>query len=156
MTTQSLLPSSTSTESNRDPDHLQAVDFSILAITLITLLTIQLRSFIIYASATTKALICLSIWIVPLCTSTCSSDSYRGTLIYGCRHLRMDEELLRSSLRQLVLDRKAILTTALHPQSWLALRYLCHLALHLHLCLCVHEPPPPPARSFQPQLQHSR
>ncbi|KAF2622024.1 hypothetical protein BU25DRAFT_353191 [Macroventuria anomochaeta] len=48
---------------------VQAVDFSILAITLITLLTIQLRSFIIYASATTKALICLSIWIVPLCTS---------------------------------------------------------------------------------------
>ncbi|KAH6638397.1 G protein-coupled glucose receptor regulating Gpa2-domain-containing protein [Boeremia exigua] len=48
---------------------VQAVDFSILAITLITLLTIQLRSFIIYASALTKALICLSIWIIPLCTS---------------------------------------------------------------------------------------
>ena len=48
----------------------QAVDFSILAITLITLLTIQLRSFIIYASTATKALICLSIWVVPLCTST--------------------------------------------------------------------------------------
>ncbi|KAJ8106185.1 hypothetical protein OPT61_g9707 [Boeremia exigua] len=48
---------------------VQAVDFSILAITLVTLLTIQLRSFIIYASTATKALICLSIWIVPLCTS---------------------------------------------------------------------------------------
>lgn len=48
----------------------QAVDFSILAISLVTLLTIQLRSFIIYASTTTKALICLSIWIVPLYTST--------------------------------------------------------------------------------------
>jgi hypothetical protein len=48
---------------------LQAVDFSILAITLVTLLTIQLRSFIIYASTTTKALICLSIWVIPLCTS---------------------------------------------------------------------------------------
>lgn len=52
------------------PDPFQAVDFSILAITLITLLTIQLRSFIIYASTVTKALICLSIWVVPLCTST--------------------------------------------------------------------------------------
>jgi hypothetical protein len=50
----------------------QAVDFSILAISLVTLLTIQLRSFIIYASTTTKALICLSIWIVPLYTSTAS------------------------------------------------------------------------------------
>ncbi|KAF1925290.1 uncharacterized protein M421DRAFT_70201 [Didymella exigua CBS 183.55] len=48
---------------------VQAVDFSILAITLITLLTIQLRSFVIYASTATKALICLCIWIVPLCTS---------------------------------------------------------------------------------------
>ncbi|KAF3001815.1 hypothetical protein E8E13_003084 [Curvularia kusanoi] len=48
---------------------VQAVDFTILAITLVTLLTIQLRSFVIYASTTTKALICLSIWIVPLCTS---------------------------------------------------------------------------------------
>ncbi|KAG9203663.1 hypothetical protein G6514_002681 [Epicoccum nigrum] len=48
---------------------VQAVDFSILAISLVTLLTIQLRSFIIYASTTTKALICLSIWIVPLYTS---------------------------------------------------------------------------------------
>ena len=73
--TQWLLPSLTSTQTDTDPDHLQAVDFSILAITLITLLTIQLRSFIIYASTTTKALICLSIWIVPLCTSTYYSDS---------------------------------------------------------------------------------
>ncbi|KAF3046333.1 hypothetical protein E8E12_002319 [Didymella heteroderae] len=48
---------------------VQAVDFSILAITLVTILTIQLRSFIIYASTATKALICLSIWVVPLCTS---------------------------------------------------------------------------------------
>ncbi|KAF2850853.1 hypothetical protein T440DRAFT_73655 [Plenodomus tracheiphilus IPT5] len=46
-----------------------AVDFSILAITIVTLLTIQLRSSIIYASTLTKALICLAIWIVPLCTS---------------------------------------------------------------------------------------
>ncbi|KAH7091339.1 hypothetical protein FB567DRAFT_616864 [Paraphoma chrysanthemicola] len=46
-----------------------AIDFSILAITLVTLLTIQVRSFVIYASTTTKALICLSIWIIPLCTS---------------------------------------------------------------------------------------
>jgi hypothetical protein len=35
----------------------------------VTLLTIQLRSFVIYASTTTKTLICLSIWVVPLCTS---------------------------------------------------------------------------------------
>ncbi|KZM25619.1 integral component of membrane [Ascochyta rabiei] len=48
---------------------VQAVDFSILAITLVTLLTIQLRSFIIYASTATKLCICLSIWMVPLCTS---------------------------------------------------------------------------------------
>ncbi|KAF2133037.1 hypothetical protein P153DRAFT_429035 [Dothidotthia symphoricarpi CBS 119687] len=48
---------------------VQAVDFSILAISIITLLTIQLRSFIIYASTTTKTLICLSIWIIPSYTS---------------------------------------------------------------------------------------
>ncbi|KAJ4338357.1 hypothetical protein N0V95_008093 [Ascochyta clinopodiicola] len=50
-------------------DSSQAVDFSILAITLVTLLTIQLRSFIIYASTATKLCICLSIWMVPLSTS---------------------------------------------------------------------------------------
>ncbi|KAI8932375.1 hypothetical protein NX059_010564 [Plenodomus lindquistii] len=48
---------------------VMAVDFSILAITIVTLLTIQLRSSIIYASTITKALICISIWIIPLCTS---------------------------------------------------------------------------------------
>ena len=53
-------------------NYAQAVDFSILAISLVTLLTIQLRSWIIYASTATKALICLSIWIIPLCTSTVS------------------------------------------------------------------------------------
>ncbi|CBX91463.1 hypothetical protein IAQ61_010810 [Plenodomus lingam] len=46
-----------------------AVDFSVLAITVVTLLTIQLRSSIIYASTSTKALICLAIWVVPLCNS---------------------------------------------------------------------------------------
>jgi len=46
-----------------------AVDFSILAIGIVTLLTIQLRSSIIYASTTTKALICVAVWIVPLCNS---------------------------------------------------------------------------------------
>ena len=57
-------------------NHAQAVDFSILAISLVTLLTIQLRSFIIYASTTTKALICLFIWIVPLYTSTISMQLF--------------------------------------------------------------------------------
>lgn len=48
---------------------VQAIDFSILAISIVTLLIIQLRSFIIYATTTTKALICLSIWVIPLFTS---------------------------------------------------------------------------------------
>ncbi|KAF2180879.1 hypothetical protein K469DRAFT_590954 [Zopfia rhizophila CBS 207.26] len=48
---------------------VQAVDFSILAISVVTLLTIQLKSYIIYASTPRKILICLSIWIIPLITS---------------------------------------------------------------------------------------
>lgn len=49
----------------------QAVDFSILAIAVVTLLTIQFKSYILYASTPKKILICLSIWIVPLITSAC-------------------------------------------------------------------------------------
>ncbi|KKY23055.1 putative glucose receptor git3 [Diplodia seriata] len=47
-----------------------AVDFSILAIAVVTLLTIQFKSYILYAPTYRKILICLSIWIVPLITST--------------------------------------------------------------------------------------
>ncbi|KAK0654274.1 hypothetical protein DIS24_g5396 [Lasiodiplodia hormozganensis] len=49
---------------------VQAADFSILAIALVTLLTIKLKSYILYASFDKKILICLSIWLVPLATST--------------------------------------------------------------------------------------
>ncbi|KAB2577964.1 Cyclic AMP receptor 3 [Lasiodiplodia theobromae] len=49
---------------------VQAVDFSILAIAVVTLLTIQFKSYILYAPTYRKVLICLSIWIVPLITSS--------------------------------------------------------------------------------------
>ncbi|ORY05391.1 G protein-coupled glucose receptor regulating Gpa2-domain-containing protein [Clohesyomyces aquaticus] len=52
---------------------VQAVDFSILSISLVTLFTIQLRSIVIYASSATKALVCVAIWVVPLCTSIYAS-----------------------------------------------------------------------------------
>ncbi|KAL1616286.1 hypothetical protein SLS56_011471 [Neofusicoccum ribis] len=47
----------------------QAVDFSILAIAVVTFLTIQFKSYILYASMVKKVLICMAIWIVPLITS---------------------------------------------------------------------------------------
>ncbi|OJD29152.1 glucose receptor git3 protein [Diplodia corticola] len=49
---------------------VQAVDFSILAIAVVTLLTIQFKSYILYAPTYRKVLICLSIWAVPLVTSS--------------------------------------------------------------------------------------
>ena len=49
---------------------LQAADFSILAISVVTLLTIQLKSYIIYASTAKQMMTCFSVWIVPLITST--------------------------------------------------------------------------------------
>ncbi|KAF4305000.1 putative glucose receptor git3 protein [Botryosphaeria dothidea] len=49
---------------------VQAVDFSILAIAVITLLTIQFKKYILYASTTKKILICASTWVVPLITSS--------------------------------------------------------------------------------------
>ncbi|KKY21044.1 putative glucose receptor git3 [Diplodia seriata] len=49
---------------------VQAADFSILAIALVTLLTIKLKSYILNASFDKKILICLSVWLVPLATST--------------------------------------------------------------------------------------
>ncbi|EKG11916.1 hypothetical protein MPH_10959 [Macrophomina phaseolina MS6] len=48
---------------------VQAVDCSILAIAVVTLLTIQFKSYILYASLTTKILICISVWILPIITS---------------------------------------------------------------------------------------
>lgn len=47
----------------------KAADFSILAIALVTLLTIKLKSYILHASFDKKILICLSVWAVPLATS---------------------------------------------------------------------------------------
>ncbi|KAL1620559.1 hypothetical protein SLS56_009585 [Neofusicoccum ribis] len=49
---------------------VQAVDFSILAIAVVTLLTIQFKTYILYASTPKKIMICLSIWVVPLITSS--------------------------------------------------------------------------------------
>ncbi|GME64580.1 Glucose receptor Git3 [Neofusicoccum parvum] len=49
---------------------VQAADFSILAIALVTLLTIKLKAYILNASFDKKILICLSVWAVPLATST--------------------------------------------------------------------------------------
>ncbi|KAH7057049.1 hypothetical protein B0J12DRAFT_402349 [Macrophomina phaseolina] len=48
---------------------VQAADFSILAIALVTLLTIKLKSYILNASFDKKILICLAVWAVPLATS---------------------------------------------------------------------------------------
>ncbi|KAK7522178.1 G protein-coupled glucose receptor regulating Gpa2-domain-containing protein [Phyllosticta citriasiana] len=49
---------------------VQAADFSILAIAVVTILTIKLKSYILDATFDKKILICISIWIVPLSTST--------------------------------------------------------------------------------------
>ncbi|KAK8197544.1 G protein-coupled glucose receptor regulating Gpa2-domain-containing protein [Phyllosticta capitalensis] len=49
---------------------VQAADFSILAIAVVTILTIKLKSYILDATFDKKILICISIWIVPLSTAT--------------------------------------------------------------------------------------
>ncbi|KAH9884055.1 hypothetical protein F4778DRAFT_573550 [Xylariomycetidae sp. FL2044] len=49
---------------------VQATDFSILAISLATLLVVTKKSRLMTMSATKKTLICLSVWIWPLITST--------------------------------------------------------------------------------------
>lgn len=48
---------------------VQAADFSILAIALVTVLTITRKTYMPDASLGRKALICLSVWIVPIITS---------------------------------------------------------------------------------------
>ncbi|KAL8370006.1 hypothetical protein RB595_000390 [Gaeumannomyces hyphopodioides] len=47
---------------------VQAVDFSILAIAVVTLLTVTRTTFMPGVSRLTKILVCLSVWIVPLTT----------------------------------------------------------------------------------------
>ncbi|OJD31291.1 glucose receptor git3 protein [Diplodia corticola] len=49
---------------------VQAADFSILAIALVTVLTITRKTYMPNASLGRKAMICASVWIVPLITST--------------------------------------------------------------------------------------
>ncbi|KAL8420382.1 hypothetical protein RB594_003246 [Gaeumannomyces avenae] len=47
---------------------VQAVDFSILAIAVVTLLTVTRTTFMPGVSRLTKILVCLSVWVVPLTT----------------------------------------------------------------------------------------
>lgn len=49
---------------------VQAADFSILLIALVTVLTITRTTYMPDASAVRKTLICLSVWIVPLATAS--------------------------------------------------------------------------------------
>ncbi|KAB2572072.1 hypothetical protein DBV05_g9303 [Lasiodiplodia theobromae] len=49
---------------------VQAADFSILAIALVTVLTITRKTYMPNASLGRKVMICMSVWIVPLITST--------------------------------------------------------------------------------------
>ncbi|KAI6360614.1 hypothetical protein MCOR25_006700 [Pyricularia grisea] len=49
---------------------VQAADFSILAIAIVTLLTVTRRAFLPAASNTKKTFLAMSIWIVPIFTST--------------------------------------------------------------------------------------
>lgn len=48
---------------------VQAADFSILVIALVTLLTITRTTYMPAASTSRKTLICLSVWVVPLATA---------------------------------------------------------------------------------------
>ncbi|KAL1794687.1 hypothetical protein ACET3X_006503 [Alternaria dauci] len=49
---------------------VQAADFSILAIALVTLLTITRKTYMPHASLLSKSLICASVWVVPTITSS--------------------------------------------------------------------------------------
>jgi len=49
-------------------NHVQAADFSILAIAIITLLTITRTTYMPDASLVKKILICASVWFVPTTT----------------------------------------------------------------------------------------
>lgn len=80
---------------------VQASDFSVLSIALVTLLTITRTTYLPDASTIRKTLICLSVWVVPLitaCISTglgamspvsgnwCWIESSRPDLRYGLTH----------------------------------------------------------------------
>lgn len=49
---------------------VQAVDFTIMAIVIVTLLTITQKTYLPSVSFRAKTLICLSTWVVPIITST--------------------------------------------------------------------------------------
>ncbi|KAK8175910.1 hypothetical protein IWX90DRAFT_464390 [Phyllosticta citrichinensis] len=62
---------------------VQAADFSILAIAVVTILTIKLKSYILDATFDKKILICISIWIVPLSTSTAAVAMHQIAPVSG-------------------------------------------------------------------------
>ncbi|KAG4029781.1 hypothetical protein MFRU_014g00810 [Monilinia fructicola] len=53
---------------------VQATDFSILAISLVTLTVVLQKNCATEASTLSKTLICLSVWVVPLITSTVAAS----------------------------------------------------------------------------------
>ncbi|CAN8105594.1 unnamed protein product [Discula destructiva] len=53
---------------------VQAADFSILLIAVVTLVTITRTAFLPFASNTKKVAICLSVWVIPIITATVATS----------------------------------------------------------------------------------
>jgi hypothetical protein len=62
---------------------VQASDFSILTIALVTFLTVTRTAYLPDASTTHKVLICMSVWIVPLTTATVATTMGAMTPVSG-------------------------------------------------------------------------
>ncbi|GME65006.1 Glucose receptor Git3 [Neofusicoccum parvum] len=62
---------------------VQAADFSILAIALVTVLTITRKTYMPNAALGKKVLICLSVWVVPIITSTTATSLHQMVPVSG-------------------------------------------------------------------------
>lgn len=62
---------------------MQAADFSILAIALVTLLMVMRIAYILNASSTTILLVCLAVWVIPVATSITAAAMGLMTVVYG-------------------------------------------------------------------------
>lgn len=62
---------------------VQAADFSVLAIAVVTLLTVNFNTWVINTSLEQQRLVCISVWIIPLITATIALSTNKIAPVTG-------------------------------------------------------------------------
>lgn len=117
----------------------QAVDFNILIISVVVLLSVVKKDSITHLETKWQILICALAWIPGFITGTSASPLQQAQRCNtdSClpRHHRSSVRLLRLRQRQLVLDPQQQTRPPIWPLPRLAHRHLLHHYPHLHLHL---------------------